>query len=161
VEELSNVKGLVLAGSWHTIGHRELEETNDKSFGFRSDIVESRARLYVLSKIAQEAIVRFDHETSEKVYGIVRMGTVLGDGMPKESAANIFIEEGLKAQPMTPYKHIMHKPMLYVDIRDVCEAFESFTNMALSGKIVAAARSPSSVIDLHYPELTTYSNWQI
>ena len=35
-----------------------------------------RARLYALSKMAQEAIVRFYDEMSNKIFGIIRMGTV-------------------------------------------------------------------------------------
>jgi len=49
-----------------------------------------------LAKIAQESIVRFYDEMSEKVFGIVRMGTVLGEGMPEKTAANIFITNGLR-----------------------------------------------------------------
>lgn len=155
VEELRSVKGMILASSWHTIGEREHTGTIDEAFGFRPDKVENRARLYVLSKIAQEAILRFHDEMSRKIYGILRMGTVLGDGMPKETAANIFIEEGLKGDPITPYKHTMHRPMLYVDIRDVCDAFESFVSRALNGKIVKASGSLSNVVNVYYPEPTT------
>ena len=64
VNELSNVKGMILAGSWHVIGERELRGVVNEEFGFRPDKVEDRARLYALSKIAQEAIVRFYDEMS-------------------------------------------------------------------------------------------------
>jgi len=80
----------------HTIGERELRGVIDEEFGFRPDKVEDRARLYALSKIAQESVVRFYDEVSEKIFGIVRMGTVLGMLMPEKTAANLFIENGLK-----------------------------------------------------------------
>jgi nucleoside-diphosphate-sugar epimerase len=35
---------------------------------------------------------------SEKIFGIIRMGTVLGDGMLEKTAANIFIERALRGE---------------------------------------------------------------
>lgn len=96
VDESLKAKGLILAGSWHAIGERELKGVIDEEFGFRPDKVEDRARLYALAKIAQESVVRFYDEMSEKVFGIIRMGTVLGEGMPEKTAANIFIQNGLR-----------------------------------------------------------------
>lgn len=60
------------------------------------------------------ALVRLYDEMSDKIFGVIRMGTVLGEGMPKKSAANIFIDRGLKGETITPYRHSMHRPMLYV-----------------------------------------------
>lgn len=68
----------------------------DEEFGFRPDQVETRARLYALSKMAQEAIVRLYDEMSEKIYGVIGMATVLGERMPEKTAANIFISQGIK-----------------------------------------------------------------
>jgi nucleoside-diphosphate-sugar epimerase len=53
IDELPNVKGTILTSSWHTIGERGLKGVIDEEFGYRPDKVEYRARLYVLSKIAQ------------------------------------------------------------------------------------------------------------
>jgi nucleoside-diphosphate-sugar epimerase len=106
VDELPNVKGMILAGSWHTIGEKELSGVVDEEFGFRPDKVEDRARLYVLSKMAQEAVVRFYDEMSEKIYSIIRTGTVLGEGMSQNTAANIFITRGLRSESITPYKQV-------------------------------------------------------
>lgn len=71
VEENARIKGMILTGSWHTIGERGLRGIIDEEFGFRPDKVEDRARLYALSKIAQECIVRFYDEMSDKIYGII------------------------------------------------------------------------------------------
>ncbi len=114
VKEASRAKGMILSGSWHTIGERDLKGVIDEEFGFRPDKVEDRARLYAISKIAQEAIVRFYDEIYEKTYGIIRMGTVLGEGMPEKTAANIFIEKGLKGDPITPFKHSMYKGLCFM-----------------------------------------------
>jgi len=155
VDESPKAKGMILTGTWHVIGEQGLEGVIDESFGFRPDKVEDRARLYALSKILQEGIVRFYDEMSEKIFGVIRMGTVLGEGMPEQTAANIFIERGLKGQSITPYKHSMYRPMLYVDIRDVCKAFEVFSKLILNGKLTKKDNSLSHIINVVYPEPIT------
>jgi len=155
IDELPNVKGMILAGSWHTIGERELSGVIDEEFGFRPDKVEDRARLYALSKIAQEAIVRFYDEMSDKIYGIIRMGTVLGEGMPEKTAANIFITRGLRGKSITPYKHSMYRPMLYVDVEDACRAYEVFAKKILNGELEKTGNSLSHIVNIYYPEPIT------
>ncbi len=155
VNQSSRAKGLILAGSWHTIGERKLNGLINEEFGFRPDMVEDRARLYALSKIAQESIVRYYSEMSEKVFGIIRMGTVLGEGMPEKTAANIFIERGLKGMPITPYKHSMYRPMLYVDILDICRAYEAFLSRILNGSLSKSANSLDTIINVYYPQPIT------
>jgi hypothetical protein len=51
-----------------------------------------------------------------KIFGIIRMGPVLGEGMPEKTAANIFIENGVAGKPLTPFKNSMYRPMSYADI---------------------------------------------
>ncbi|MEM2129459.1 MAG: NAD(P)-dependent oxidoreductase [Candidatus Bathyarchaeia archaeon] len=148
-------KGLLLTGSWHTIGEKELKGVIDEEFGFRPDKVEDRARLYAISKIAQEAIVRFYDEMSDKIFGIIRMGTVLGEGMPEKTAANIFIDRGLRGETITPYKHSMHRPMLYVDIEDIQVAFERFALKILESKIKKENNSLANIVNVYYPEPIT------
>ena len=155
VDESPRVKGLILAGSWHTVGERELRGVIDEEFGFRPDKVEGRARLYALAKIAQESVVRFYDEMSEKVFGIIRMGTVLGEGMPEKTAANIFIENGLKGKPLTPFKHSMFRPMLYVDVDDVCRAYEKFARKILNGEVSEEGNSLAHIFNVYYPEPVT------
>ena len=155
VEESSKAKGLILSGSWHTIGERELKGVIDEEFGFRPDKVEERARLYALAKIAQESIVRFYDEMSDKVFGIIRMGTVLGEGMPKKTAANIFIERGLKGESITPYKHSMYRPMLYVDINDICSAYEKFSTKILKAEVDCGGNSLAHIFNVYYPKPVT------
>ncbi len=155
VEETPRIKGMILAGSWHVIGERGLKGTIDEEFGFRPDKVEDRARLYAISKICQESITRFYSEMSEKIYGIIRQGTVLGVGMPEKTAANIFIENGLKGKPITPFKHSMYRPMLYVDIDDICRAFKIFCTKILEGKMPTNNNSLDSIFNLYYTEPMT------
>jgi nucleoside-diphosphate-sugar epimerase len=146
-------KGLILAGTWHTIGELNLSGVINEEFGFRPDMVEERAKLYALSKIAQESIVRYYAAMSEKTYGIIRMGTVLGEGMPEKTAANIFIERGLKGQSITPYKQSMYRPMLYVDISDVCKSYELFISKILCNS--SNTINLSNSINVYYPEPIT------
>jgi len=148
-------KGLILTGSWHVFGESGLTGVVDESFGYRPDKVEDRARLYVFSKIAQEVIARYYDEMSDKVYGVVRLGTVLGEGMPEKTAANIFIERGLKGEPLTPYKHSMYRPMLYVDVRDVVRSFDIYVNKILNGEVEKHGSSLGRVLNLVYPEPVT------
>jgi len=152
VRSLSHAKGMILAGSWHTIGERELSGTVNEEFGFRPDKVEDRARLYSLSKMAQEAIVRFYDEMSEKVYGVIRTGTALGEGMPENTAARIFIERAARGESITPYKHSMYRPMLYVDVDDVCRAYDSFVNKILNDEIDKSGNSLARIVNIYYPE---------
>jgi UDP-glucose 4-epimerase len=155
VDESKQAKGLILSGSWHTIGEKELKGVINEEFGFRPDKVEDRARLYVLSKMAQEAIVRFYDEMTPKIFGIIRMGTVLGDGMPEKTAANIFIENGILKKPLTPYKNSMYRPMLYADINDICLAYEKFAEKIIDGKIVKGSNSALHILNVYCPQPIT------
>lgn len=155
VDELPNVKGMVLAGSWHTIGEKELGGVVDEEFGFRPDKVEDRARLYVLSKMAQEAVVRFYDEMSDKVYGVIRTGTILGEGMSEKTAASIFIARGLRSESVTPYKHSMYRPMLYVDVKDVCKAYERFAEKIINDEFEGKGNSLSHIVNVFYSKPTT------
>ena len=155
VDKDPSIKGMILAGSWHLFGERGLVGIIDEGFGFRPDKVEDRARLYAQSKIAQETIVRFYDEMSEKLYGIIRMGTVLGEGMPEKTAANIFIMKGIMGEPLTPYAHSMYRPMLYIDINDVCNAFEAYVKRILNNEIPKGGGSLAHVVNLCYPEPIT------
>ena len=157
VEESQRAKGLILSGSWHTIGEKELRGIIDEEFGFRPDKVEDRARLYALAKMAQESIVRFYDEMTPKVYGIIRMGTVLGEGMPEKTAANIFIENGIAGKPLTPFKNSMYRPMLYVDINDVCKAYEKFAQKILTDHVKKEGNSVAHIFNVYYPEPVTIS----
>lgn len=71
---------MILSVTWHTIGERDIGGVISEEFGYRSDKVEERARLYVLSKMAQGAIVRFYSEMSDKISGIIRNGNCFGSG---------------------------------------------------------------------------------
>lgn len=155
VEENPDIKGMILAGSWHTVGERDLKGTINEEFGFRPDKVENRARLYALSKIAQESIVRFYDEMSDKIFGIIRLGTVLGEGMPEKTAANIFIERGLKGEAITPYKHSMYRPMLYANIGDICRAFEAYAMRTLNEEIDKNCNSLAHIVNVYYPKPIT------
>lgn len=155
VEESEKTKAMILSGTWHTIGERELSGRINEEFGFRPDKVEERARLYALSKMAQESIVRFYSEMSEKVYGIIRMGTVLGKNMPEKTAANIFIRKGLQGEPITPYKTSMYRPMLYVDIEDICMSYEILITKFLENNFEKDDNSLSHIVNVYYPNPLT------
>jgi len=141
VDESPNIKGMILAGSWHVMGEAGLMGVINEEISFRPDKVESRARLYVYSKIVQEVIVRYHDEMSDKIYGVIRLGTVIGKGMSEKTAVKIFIKQALAGKPLTPYRHSMYRPMLFVDINDVCRAFKAYIDKILSRKIKKSSNS--------------------
>jgi UDP-glucose 4-epimerase len=103
----------------------------------------------------QEGIVRFyDSMVSEKTYTILRLGTVLGENMPEKTAANLFITNGLQGKPLTPYKHTMHRPMLYLYIDDLCRVFGAYTDQIISGELVGSD-SNGGIYNLFYPKPIT------
>lgn len=155
VDELERVKGMILTSSWHVLGEVGLSGTIDESFGYRPDKVEKRARLYVFSKIAQEIIMRFHESFSDKIYFIVRLGTVLGEGMPEKTAANIFISNALQGKPITPYKHVMYRPMFYVDVDDVVKVMSTIVDKILSGQLRKSADSLDNIVTVAYPKPIT------
>ena len=148
-------RGLILTSSWHVFGESGLRGVVDEEFGFRPDKVQERARLYALCKIAQETVVRLYDEFSEKIFGVVRFGTVLGDRMPEKTAANLFISKGLRGEAITPYKDSMYRPMLYVDVGDVQRGVQSFANKILSGQACSDANSLHHIVNLCWPEPVT------
>ena len=152
VARSDGVAGLVQAGTWHTIGETGLEGVVDEEFGYRPDKVEERAKIYALSKVCQESVVRlYSHMYPSKSYVVLRTGTVLGHGMPELTAANIFIRNALSGKPLTPYKHSMYRPMLFVDVEDVCRAYEVVVGRILEDGL----RGVNNVFNIVYPEPVT------
>ncbi|MEM0337268.1 MAG: NAD(P)-dependent oxidoreductase [Candidatus Caldarchaeum sp.] len=144
--------GMVQAGTWHTIGETGLSGVVDEEFGYRPDKVEERARIYALSKVCQESVVRlFSHMFREKAYVVIRTGTVLGPNMPEQTAAKIFIKNAVKGKPLTPYRHSMYRPILYVDLEDVVKVYEIVVKRVLDGSM----RGVNNVFNLVYPEPIT------
>jgi len=159
VHELPNIKGMILTSSWHVMGERELKGIIDEKYGLRPDKVEDRARLYAISKICQESITRIFSEMSEKIFSIIRLGTVLGLGMPEKTAANIFIENGIRGKKITPFKHSMYRPMLYVDINDVCVGFMSLIDDIIENSnkhiLNKSLNSLEYIYNFYYPQPIT------
>jgi len=154
-KETNEVLGLILCGTWHVFGERGYKTTVDVSFGYHPDKVEERARLYVISKMIQEGIVRFyNNVVNEKTYAVVRLGTVLGENMPEKTAANIFIKNGQQGKPITPFRHTMYRPMLYVAVDDVCRILRLYIDKIIKGHLRIKS-SASNIHNLFYPEPIT------
>jgi UDP-glucose 4-epimerase len=147
----TSIKGMILISSWHTYGEQQLKGVLKENIGYRPDMVEDRARLYALSKTIQECLVRFyDEKTPDKIFGALKIGTVLGEGMPKGTAANLFIEKAIAGEKLTPYKHSMNRPMLYVSITDICKAITNFANLIIEQK-KSSNNSIDHVMNIAYP----------
>jgi UDP-glucose 4-epimerase len=146
-----SIKGMILISSWHTYGEQQLKGVLTEDIGYRPDMVEERAKLYALSKTIQECLVRFyDEKSPDKIFGALKIGTVLGEGMPKGTAANVFIEKAISGEKLTPYKHSMNRPMLYVSITDICRAATNFTNLIIEQK-KSSNHSIDHVMNVAYP----------
>jgi nucleoside-diphosphate-sugar epimerase len=129
VSSNSKISGMILLSSWHTYGERDILGTLKEDIGYFPDNVEDRAKIYALSKTIQECIIRFyDEKENGKIYGAIKIGTALGENMPKGTAANIFINKALSGEPITPFKHSMNRPMFYVSVNDVCNVIEKYIN---------------------------------
>ena len=114
--------------------------------------MEDRAKLYALSKTIQECLLRFfDEKENEKIFGAIKIGTALGDDMPKGTAANIFIDKALSGEPITPYKHSMNRPMFYVSVDDVCHAIENYIHFIID-KNFQSKDSIDHIMNLAYPD---------
>jgi UDP-glucose 4-epimerase len=118
-----NDSKLILTGTWHVYGEPPFEKNKiDEDYGYHPGKVSERAQFYVINKIIQEMWVR----AYSKIYGIkagvLRLSTVLGEGMPEKTAANIFINQALNSKDITPYRSTRYRPMLYVDVNDINEA---------------------------------------
>lgn len=151
VTQNSSIKGMLLISSWHTYGEQQLKGILRENTGYRPDMVEDRARLYALSKTIQECLIRFyDEKTPEKIFGALKIGTVLGEGMPKGTAANLFIEKAFSGEKLTPFKHSMNRPMLYVSITDICKATKNFVNLIIEQKKISE-NSIEHIMNIAYP----------
>jgi len=118
-----NDSKLILAGTWHVYGEPPFKKkTIDEEYGYHPERVSERAKFYVKNKILQELVVRSYNDIYGIQSGILRMGTVLGFGMPAKTAASIFINQALTEKPITPFKSSMYRPMLYVDVDDAVGA---------------------------------------
>ena len=148
-------KGLILTGTWHIFGEWGLNGTISEEFGCRPDKVEERARYYALTKTVQENVVRIYDEAYEKIFGIVRCGTILGEGMSEKTAANTFISNALEGKPITPYRHSLYRPMLYVDSGDVCKAFEIYAKKILNNEIEDRRKSLAHIVNFAWSKPIT------
>ena len=133
VSKNESIRGMILCSSWHVYGDQDISGDISEDYGYRPDKVEERAKIYVLSKVIQDCIVRFfDKKQDEKIFGAFRLGTILDYNMRNDTAAGKFITKALDGDDVTPYKHSMNKPMFFVSMNDVCKSFKSFIDYILT-----------------------------
>ena len=142
-----NDSKLILTGTWHVYGEPPFKKNKiDEDYGYHPERVSERAEFYVINKIMQEMWVR----SYSKIYGlktgILRLSTVLGEGMPEKTAAKIFINQALNNKDITPYRSTRYRPMLYVDVNDVNEAIK---------KLIGILNSKCEIIHITHQEPIT------
>ena len=142
-----NDSKLILTGTWHVYGEPPFKKkVIDEDYGYHPESVSERAEFYVINKIMQEMWVRSYSKIHGIKAGILRLSTVLGEGMPAKTAANIFINQALNDKEITPYKSTRYRPMLYVDVNDVNEAIK---------KLIEILNSKCEIIHIAYRESIT------
>ncbi len=146
-----NDSKLILTGTWHIYGEPPFEKKSiDEDYGYHPERVSERAEFYVINKIMQEMWVRSYSKMYGIKAGILRLSTVLGEGMPEKTAANIFINQALNNKDITPFRSTRYRPMLYVDINDVNEAINRLIKI-LNSKceiIHIAHQEPITILEL-------------
>ena len=148
----SDILGMILISSWHTYGERELDGIIQEDIGYFPDNVEERAKLYALSKTIQECIIRFfDEKDDTKLFGAIKIGTALGNGMPKGTAANIFIQKAISGESITPFKHSMNRPMFYVSVDDICKTTEKYIDSIIN-QTLQKTNSIDHIMNVAYPD---------
>ena len=132
VTKNESIRGMILCSSWHVYGEQDISGDMNEDYGYRPDKVEDRAKIYALSKVIQDCIIRFfDKKQDEKIFGAFRLGTILDYNMRDDTAAGKFITKALAGDEVTPYKHSMNRPMFFVSMNDVCQSFKSFIDYIL------------------------------
>ena len=148
----SDISGMILISSWHTYGERELDGIIQEDIGYFPDNVEERAKLYALSKTIQECMIRFfDEKDDTKLFGAIKIGTALGNGMPKGTAANIFIQKAISGESITPFKHSMNRPMFYVSVDDICKTTEKYIDSIIN-QTLQKTNSIDHIMNVAYPD---------
>ena len=133
VSKNESIRGMILCSSWHVYGDQDISGNISEDYGYRPDKVEERAKIYALSKVIQDCIVRFfGKKQDDKIFGIFRLGTILDYNMRDDTAAGKFIIKALAGDDVTPYKHSMNKPMFFISMNDVCKSFKSFIDYILT-----------------------------
>lgn len=139
-----NDSKLILTGTWHVYGEPPFDKKIiDEYYGYHPERVSERAQFYVINKIMQEMWVRSYNKIHGVKAGILRLSTVLGEGMPEKTAANIFINQALNNKDITPYRSTRYRPMLYADVNDINEAIN---------RLIKILDSDCEIIHIAYPE---------
>jgi len=110
VEISERCEGLILISSW---------EVEEKDY-------EERSKLYRFTKGVQEAIVGWYDMTGTKNYGIVRLGTLLGERMNPNTCAHTFLSSAMKGKPITPFAESLERKIYYVDVQTACSRVEQY-----------------------------------
>ena len=111
------IKGFIQFGTWHV----------------DAEAITEREQLYVQSKRAQEAIVAYYEMMTRKPCVTLRLGTVLGRGMSKDTVVRTFIRQARQDSALTPYEDVCQLERFYVMVEDVCRFTEMVIQRLLAG----------------------------
>lgn len=133
VSENQGIKGLINIGTMSVLGEKELGGIIDEEKGYHPDKLEDRSRLYVITKILQENIIRFfDEIHPQKFFGTLRVDSVIDENMHSDFVVNRFIEQALSGQDISIHKHSQDKMMAFTAMSDICKAIKQLIDLILS-----------------------------
>jgi len=159
VANSQKTKGLINIGTVSVLGEKEIGEILDEKLGYQPDELEDRSRLYVITKILQENIIRFfDEIQPDKFFGTLRVDSVIGENMHKDFFINRFIDQAVLRQDITIHKHSQNKIIAFTEISDICKAMKKLLDLVLSNSKFNS-ESKNHIMNLIYPK--TYTITQI
>ena len=133
VSKNQKINGLINIGTISVLGEKEIGGIIEEKKGYHPDKLEDRSRLYVITKILQESIIRFfDEIHPDKFFGTLRVDSVIGENMHNDFVVNRFIDQALSGQDISIYKHSQYKMMAFTAMSDICKAVKQLIDLILS-----------------------------
>ena len=155
VAQNPNIMGLIFLSTMRVFGERNFSNLVNEESTLQPNANRDWSKLYILSKIVGESIVKlFDEIYPNKLFGILRMSTVLGNSMGTDFFLNSFIDNGINGQKITPFKQSLHRPVFLIHIDDVCRSLRIIICKLKKNKKFLR-ENQSHVINLSYPEPMT------
>ena len=147
-----SIGGFILTSSMGVFGWQPRRITEHSSY--RPEQSEEYAISYYTTKVIQELTVKYYASLSPtKLFGILRIDTVIGKRRQDNYFVNKFINQALSRNPITVYKHTQNRPFSFISIDDVCKGMMSYVKAIFDKK--QGQTDLEKMVNLSYPEPLT------
>jgi len=144
------IKGMILTSSMGVLGEVFNENITEES-PYHPEDSEDFAIPYYTTKVLQECTVNYYRRINpRKFFGIVRFDSVIGERRKEGIVVNVFIEQALKGNELTPFLHSVNRPLSFISIKDICKSIEAYVNLIINGKNNELINMPN-LVNLSYP----------